>query len=176
MEADELQRRAESSETYTAFYGRIWAYAARRVGEQAAADVTAEAFLVACRRFDDLPPDPLPWLYGVARHLVLRHRAAQVRDQALRSALESEGIAAQAAESDDRRLWDAWAELNETDREVLALVAWEQLRVRDAAVVIGCSPSVFSVRLHRARRRLEHLLTLTVTPAPKSNSHISEAS
>jgi DNA-directed RNA polymerase specialized sigma24 family protein len=94
----------------------------------------------------------------------------------LQSMLETEGLAARSSENDDRCLWDAWAELNETDREVLALVAWEELRVRDAALVLGCSPPVFSVRLHRARRRLEHLLILTETAAPKSNSHMSEAS
>jgi RNA polymerase sigma-70 factor (ECF subfamily) len=40
----------------------------------------------------------------------------------------------------------------------LALVAWEQLSVADAARALGCSAPVFSVRLHRARRRLERRL------------------
>ena len=59
---------------------------------------------------------------------------------------------------DDPRLWDAWGQLNGGDREVLALVAWEELSVADGARALGCSAPVFSVRLHRARRRLRRLL------------------
>jgi DNA-directed RNA polymerase specialized sigma24 family protein len=35
---------------------------------------------------------------------------------------------------------------------------WEELSVRDASRVLNVPASVFSVRLHRARRRLEHHL------------------
>jgi RNA polymerase sigma-70 factor (ECF subfamily) len=58
-------------------------------------------------------------------------------------------------------LWEAWERLSAADREVLALVAWEQLSVADAARALGCSASVFSVRLHRARRRLARRLAAT---------------
>ena len=61
-------------------------------------------------------------------------------------------------EGDDPRLCEAWAQLSSSDREVLALVAWEELSVADAARVFGCTAPVFSVRLHRARRRLQRLL------------------
>jgi RNA polymerase sigma-70 factor (ECF subfamily) len=37
-----------------------------------APDVVAETFLVAWRRLDDVPADPLPWLYGVARRVLAR--------------------------------------------------------------------------------------------------------
>jgi RNA polymerase sigma-70 factor (ECF subfamily) len=48
--------------------------------------------------------------------------------------------------------------LGERDREALMLVAWDGLDHRDAATVMGCSTSAFTVRLHRARRRLAGLL------------------
>jgi DNA-directed RNA polymerase specialized sigma24 family protein len=48
--------------------------------------------------------------------------------------------------------------LRPVDREVLALIAWEELSVAAAARVLGCPASQFSVRLFRARRRLERLL------------------
>jgi RNA polymerase sigma-70 factor (ECF subfamily) len=52
----------------------------------------------------------------------------------------------------------AFAELSESEREVLRLVAWEGLSTRDAARAFGCSAGAFRVRLHRARRKLaKHL-------------------
>jgi RNA polymerase sigma-70 factor (ECF subfamily) len=34
----------------------------------------AETFLVAWRRLDDVPDDPLPWLYRVARRVLANQR------------------------------------------------------------------------------------------------------
>jgi RNA polymerase sigma-70 factor (ECF subfamily) len=144
------------SEIYESLYGRVQAYARRRVGSEAADEVVAETFMVAWRRFDAMPREPLPWLYGVARNVVLRHRTAAARQQAARRALELEREPTDPSE--DPELWEAWSQLSDGEREVLALVAWEELRVADAARCLGCSAPVFSVRLHRARKRLERLL------------------
>jgi RNA polymerase sigma-70 factor (ECF subfamily) len=159
---------------FEARYGAIRAYAARRVGAEAADEIAAETFLVAWRRFDVLPSDPLPWLYGVARNMVMRHHAATGRRQTTEAALARERTWPQPeADLDDPQLWRAWEQLRPADREVLALVAWEELSVADAAVALGCSAPVFSVRLHRARRRLARLLT---APAPAPSTQLSEAS
>jgi RNA polymerase sigma-70 factor (ECF subfamily) len=40
------------------------------------------------------------------------------------------------------------------NREILLLVAWEDLDPSSAAAALGCSRATFAVRLHRARRRL----------------------
>jgi RNA polymerase sigma-70 factor (ECF subfamily) len=145
---------------YEDSYGAIHAYASRRAGSEAADEIAAETFLVAWRRFDALPAEPLPWLYGVARNVVLRHHADRGRQQQTRAALERERRWSPlgAGDGDDPGLWEAWEQLSAADREVLALVAWEQLSVADAARALGCSAPVFSVRLHRARRRLERRL------------------
>jgi RNA polymerase sigma-70 factor, ECF subfamily len=145
---------------YEASYGAIHAYACRRAGSQAADEIAAETFLVAWRRFDALPAEPLPWLYGVARNVVLRHHADRGRQRQTRAALEGERRWSPlgAGDGGDPGLWEAWEQLSAADREVLALVAWEQLSVADAARALGCSAPVFSVRLHRARRRLERRL------------------
>jgi RNA polymerase sigma-70 factor (ECF subfamily) len=149
---------SEFSRTFEACYGRVHAYAARRLGSDAADDVAAETFMVAWRRIDAMPAEPLPWLYGVARNIVLRQRAACARQQAVGQALAAEPPRTDATDGDDPAVWDAWQRLSATDQEVLALVAWEELSVRDAARSLGCSAPVFSVRLHRARRRFERLL------------------
>ena len=55
------QRSAERfSSIFEASYGRLYAYAARRVGREAADDIAAETLLVAWRRRDVMPDEPLP--------------------------------------------------------------------------------------------------------------------
>jgi RNA polymerase sigma-70 factor (ECF subfamily) len=49
---------------------------------------------------------------------------------------------------------DALAELNEPDRELLMLVAWDGLSPADVATILGCSRTALGVRLFRARKRL----------------------
>nr|WP_240895024.1 sigma factor-like helix-turn-helix DNA-binding protein [Kineococcus siccus] len=44
--------------------------------------------------------------------------------------------------------------VNEPDRELITLTAWEQLSTADAARVMGITATTARVRLHRARRRL----------------------
>jgi RNA polymerase sigma-70 factor, ECF subfamily len=146
------------SALYERFYGRVRAYAARRAGADAADEIAAETFAVAWRRVQDVPSEPLPWLYGVARNILARYRARSARERSVQHALRFECAPGGAAEQDWPELWDAWASLGDGDREVLALIAWEELSVRDAAAVLGISPPVLSVRLHRARRRLERQL------------------
>ena len=145
---------------YEASYGAIHAYASRRVGSHSADEIAAETFLVAWRKFDALPSEPLPWLYGVARNVVSRHRRASGRQRQTEAALARERpwMPSERQYSGDPRLWDVWEQLGDTDREVLARLAWEELAVAEAASVLGCSAPVFSVRLHRARRRLERRL------------------
>jgi RNA polymerase sigma-70 factor (ECF subfamily) len=145
---------------YQSSYGAIYAYAARRVGELVADEIAAETFLVAWRRLDAVPAEPLPWLYGVARNVVARHHTTSGRRRMTEAALAHERRMPHPGphEAGDSDLWDAWERLRPDDREVLSLIAWEELSVADAARALGCSAPVFSVRLHRARRRLERLL------------------
>jgi RNA polymerase sigma-70 factor (ECF subfamily) len=78
-------------------------------------------------------------------------------------------------DTEDEALWEAWHRLREADREVLALIAWEELSVAEASRVLGCPAPVFSIRLHRARRRLEGLLAQPAG-AVRPVSTLSEAS
>jgi RNA polymerase sigma-70 factor (ECF subfamily) len=171
MSPESSDRAARFATLYKARYGAIHAYASRRVGVEAADEIAADTFLVAWRRFEALPSEPLPWLYGVARNIVMRHHSSRARQHAASAALVREP--SNWAQSDledfgDSRLWEAWDQLRPTDREVLALVAWEELPVADAACALGCSAPVFSVRLHRARRRLERLLVAAeCLPSPE---------
>jgi RNA polymerase sigma-70 factor (ECF subfamily) len=163
MRQSATQDREQLSALFEAHYASVHAFAARRMGRDLADEVTAETFLVAWRRLDAIPAEPLPWLYGVARNVILRelHAAAKLAKTRELIARERAGSAALEDDSQNEALWCAWAQLRDSDREVLSLTVWEDLSVRDAARVLNVPTSVFSVRLHRARRRLERHLQQT---------------
>lgn len=147
---------------FTAHYAAVLKYAIRRVGTDAADEMTSETFLVAWRRLDRVPADPLPWLYATARRVIANEYRR--RDRAHRL---GERVAAEPASPtndpgelvpESIRVHAAMASLSETDREALRLTEWEQLDAADAAWVLGCTRATFAVRLHRARRRLARAL------------------
>lgn len=149
--------RARFEAMWESHHRDVFAYAYRRLGdEHAASDAAAEAFLVAWRRFDRVPGSPLPWLLAVARRVVANQRRAQTRRDALFTRLVGEwGSGRQPAEDEaSGEVSLAFDQLRSEDREVLSLIAWEGLKPREAAIVLGISSARFSVRLHRARRRL----------------------
>ncbi|WP_033223325.1 RNA polymerase sigma factor [Kitasatospora phosalacinea] len=155
-----------AAEEFSALYGEhhtaVLRYVYRRAGADSADDLAAEVFVVAWRRWSQLPAEPLPWLYEVARKVVANHVRGRERSEQLAVRWETEGIlpvrdiAEHVAARDS--VHAAWTRLGERDREVLALIAWEGLGVRQAAQVLGCSPATFSVQLFRARRRLRAAL------------------
>jgi RNA polymerase sigma-70 factor, ECF subfamily len=131
----------------------------RGVPARRADDVGAETFLVAWRRLGDVPrDDPLPWLLAVARNVARNDHRGRRRYEGLLRRLPEAQPSPPPAEPPDhaeradlRRALDA---LDEADRELLVLVAWDELTPTQAAQVVGCTPGTVRVRLHRARRRL----------------------
>jgi RNA polymerase sigma factor (sigma-70 family) len=147
------------ADLFDSHYEEVYRYVARRVPAEGVQDVVAETFLVLWRRLDEVGDEPVPWLLGVARRLA----ANQLRGGARRAALVNLLQVQCAPSSDmlddgDTALRQALSELSERDREVLALVAWEGLDHKQAAVVMGCTTTAFTVRAHRARRRLARAL------------------
>ncbi|MEG3613923.1 MULTISPECIES: RNA polymerase sigma factor [Isoptericola] len=133
-------------------------FVARRAAPEIVDDVVSETYLVAWRRVEDVPTEARAWLFGVARKVLSTQVRTRGRWQALGVRLEREPTAqvpgaddTAAERADLRRAWDL---LSDADREVLALVAWDGLSAREAAQVLECRPSTFSVRLTRARKRL----------------------
>ena len=148
---------------YAAHRDDVWRYAARRAPDRDAADdVTAEVFVIAWRRSDSLPAEPLPWLYGVARRVLANHRRSETRRAALVERVGGETPAVHAFTeqvADRAALLAALATLSGADREVLMLVAWEGLTVAEVAASLGCRRGTAGVRLHRARQRLAAALS-----------------
>lgn len=70
MDVERTDEREEFSALYREHYGAVLRYCRRRTDEETARDAAAETFLVAWRRREVVPQDPLPWLYGVARRVL----------------------------------------------------------------------------------------------------------
>ena len=150
-------------EIYSEHRDAIHAYVRRRAPASVVDDMVAEVFVVALRRIDDVPNRPLPWLYGVARNTLANERRKR-REVPLPGDLsyEPEPVG-------DSRLAAAFAGLSEPDREILRLVAWEGLSLREAARSLDCSAVAARVRFHRAKTRLAARLDLpsSFRPEPK---------
>lgn len=142
----------------------LLAYAVRRVADPAdAADVVADTFLIAWRRLDVIPRDhERAWLFGVARKVLGNNNRSDRRRRAMAARLRSELATAPQVSIPgvhSTALGRALDQLNETDRELLRLVAWEELSHDELAVSLGINGGAVRARLHRARQRLQVLLT-----------------
>ncbi len=134
---------------YSEHRDAVRAYVRRRASEDLVDDAVADVFVVCLRRIDEVPADPLPWLYGVARKTLANERRRRAR-----TAPAEASVAFDPVPVGDSILAAAFAELSERDREVLRLVAWEGLTLRASAEALGCSAVAARVRYHRAKSRL----------------------
>lgn len=138
-------------------------FLARRTDPETADDVLADTLLVCWRRLDDVPDEPLPWAYGVARNCLanaLRSGRRQERVAAKVAAVDPPNEVASPHDDDDGvpDLAEALAALPETDAELLRLWAWEQLTAAEIAEALEITPNAASVRLHRAKEKLREEL------------------
>lgn len=152
---DEAERRTRFESLYNEHVSAVARYARRRSDVQTAADVVSEVFLIAWRRLDDVPEEPLPWLLACAgRALWHQQRSERRRSRLVQRLATATPRTVGAPELPNPELSQALATLSERDREALLLTAWEGLTTEQAAQVLGCSAPAFRVRAHRARRRL----------------------
>jgi RNA polymerase sigma factor (sigma-70 family) len=155
----------------------IHRYLTRRVGRQAADDLVAETFLVAFRKragYDRRYRDARPWLYGIATNLVAQHRREEARQFRLRQAAGPDPVEHDHAEraaldvtaqSIRAPLADAVAGLAPPDRDVLLLIAWEQLSYDEVARALNIPVGTVRSRLHRARTKIREVLVGTAAAA-----------
>jgi RNA polymerase sigma factor (sigma-70 family) len=151
-------------------------FVARRVSDpHLAADLTADVFLAAVDGAGGYRPDrgsPAGWLVGVARHTIAAEFRRQARSRELvrrvsgRRHLDADALSRIEeridAEREARNVFAAIADLPRRDRAVLELVAVDGLSIGDAAQALGLPPGTARVRLHRARKRLNQLLSPTL--------------
>lgn len=161
---------------YRAHHDDLLRYALRRVEQPTdAADVVAETMSVAWRRRRDLPhPDEQRlWLFGVARKVLANQRRGQLRRSQLTSRLRRElERHASVGVPVESPVLVALQRLNDGDRDLLAMTAWEGLKPEEIAAVLGCTPATARVRLHRARKRLREALAQEEPPPERPSAAI----
>ena len=137
----------------------------------------AETFLVAFRKragYERRYHDARPWLYGIATNLVAQHRREEARQFRLRHAAGPDPVQHDHAEraaldvtaqSIRAPLAEAVAALAPPDRDVLLLIAWEQLSYDEVARALSIPVGTVRSRLHRARTKIREALVGTTAAA-----------
>ncbi|TDC21376.1 RNA polymerase sigma factor [Streptomyces sp. 8K308] len=168
-----LARAARKSSAFEPLVARhtaaLHGYLVRRapaVADDLLADVWLQAY--ANRHTYDVGRRPARgWLFGVARNVLARHwqraareaGAAQPPGDAMSTdsweAVDQRLVAAAAGPELRSRLAGLSAEL----RELILLVAWEELTPTEAAAVVGIPVGTARSRLHRARAQLREGLS-----------------
>jgi RNA polymerase sigma factor (sigma-70 family) len=140
----------------------VGAYLARRAGRERAEDLLGDVWVAALAsraKYDRSFPDARPWLFGVAHNTLRRHWRSRPAEEPV---ADVTGLAAG---------WDPWtavdhrvdvesvlrhalAQLPPAQREILTLVAWEDLTVADAGRALGMPPGTARRYLHEARMAL----------------------
>jgi RNA polymerase sigma-70 factor (ECF subfamily) len=157
-----LQVTEKLERLFADYYLDVRAYVQRRVPRDVVDDVITETFVVAWRKIDRIPKEPLPWLIAVARNTAATQRRGAVRRRLLVERLAENHRAAAAeispAYPPSSPVLEALARLSDIDREAITLIAWDDLRPGEAAAALGQSAATFRVRLHRAKKRLRREL------------------
>jgi RNA polymerase sigma factor (sigma-70 family) len=143
--------------------GRVYSYAAYRVGNVAdAEDATSETFERALRyrsSYDPSKGPPIAWLIGIARGVIadtLSERGHHTNGNGNGSGHEGHDFTAELLERIDLRA--AVRTLEPRDRDLIALRHGADLTTAQIAALLGARPNAVDVALHRARARLAGLL------------------
>ncbi|MFD0417742.1 RNA polymerase sigma factor [Streptomyces sp. NPDC127108] len=158
-------------QVFEEFYRRhvdaVTRFVARRVSDpHTVADLTADVFLAVVDSADGYRPglgSEAAWLFGIGRNVVRAEYRRSSRQAGLgariagRRLLDDDIARLEEkldAERGGRRALELLADLPESERAVLELVAVDQLTVSEAAAALGTTQVAARVRLHRARRKL----------------------
>ncbi len=167
-----------SEEAFVALYrrwqGPVYRFALRMSGSRAAAeDATQEVFMALirdCNSYSAARGSLSAWLYGIARHVILR-RLEREKDSPVRVS-DSERDAQvgklrspygdphdeTVRRQETGRLRNAVLSLPVHYREVVVLCELQEVNYAEAAKVLGCSVGTVRSRLHRARSILAERL------------------
>ena len=150
---------------FEAHYPELRRYVVRRVEDRGGAeDVLAETFAIAWRRRKQMPEPPLAWLFGICRKVIANNRRSAKRRARLFTRLAGKRIDLGRDPADIHQerseIARAFAQLSDSQREVLRLVAWEGVvrgrRRGGARVFTGCvsrSPASRPFRAHETSER-----------------------
>jgi len=144
--------------------GAVGAYLVRRAGREAAEDLLGDVWVAAFesrRSYDRSFPEARPWLYGVALNRLRRYWRSRPDEDLMPDMTSMTNGWDPWPEVDARVdtqavLRVALAKLKPEEREVLTLVAWEDLTAADAARALGMPAGTARRLLHQARIALRN--------------------
>jgi len=173
-DAEVIAGSLEEPERFAMIFDRhadeIHRYAARRLGQQPAADVVSEVFLAAFRnrgRYELSRADARPWLYGIATKVISQHLRSEGRRAHLLAAVAAASPAEAAADDISDRiaaqrlhqvLRGVLAGLSPADRELVLLVAWAELPYEQVAQALQIPIGTVRSRLHRVRAKIRRAI------------------
>ncbi len=154
--------RVESFEVLVARHRkRVGRIVARQVPRAVVPEVAQDVFVAAYMALASFEPTR-PFEHWLVR-IAFRRCADYWREQGRVAHVEIDADApdnAPIAPADDRELIDwALSRVSVEDRQVLALVYFEELSAKECAEVLSWSESKVKVRAHRARIKLRELLS-----------------
>jgi RNA polymerase sigma-70 factor (ECF subfamily) len=152
----------------------VFRFLSRRAGPAAAEDLLSEVFVAALQASGRVVAhdsgSALPWLYGIAAN-VLRHHLRDRRaggPASYDAGMDWDAVEARLdAQAQRGELRAALSVLSPAERDLLLLVAWEELTPAEAARVVGISQVAARSRLHRARMRAARALQPAAGPFPE---------
>ena len=134
-------------------------YVVRRVGTREGEDLAAEVFIRAFRARDKYRANyqsALPWLLGVANHVISDHRRVERRRLATVEQLLASGsdLASTLDAGLTVEVVRALRRLPSADRNTLLLMVWGELSRDEVAAALGVPVGTVNSRIARARKRL----------------------
>ena len=136
-------------------------YLSRRVAVDDVDDLAASVFEIAwMKRAQVVVGEELPWLYRIAAFQVANHRRRQNTAASFMRAQRTEqsSPSPEALAILDADLAEAYKTLTPAEAEILALVAFEDLSIGDAAKAAAITANAASLRLFKARKKIESAL------------------
>ena len=149
----------------------VYHYCLQMTGDRAASeDVVQETFIRVMKRAASFRGEGSfkAWMYTIARNVLLdqqrragREVASDASEDALPSLLIDRRSAERAAAGSEsvQRLIDAMADLPESAREIIWLGRFEFDSYAELGAAMNCAEGTARVRLHRAMKKLNEILT-----------------
>lgn len=146
---------------------RLDSFVAARIPQQYVDDICSEVIAIAWQKRENLPPhdgspteDPMMGFLVTTARFQIKNLARRINtsNKHMWQLVQRDAPSAEDSAIGDTALFAALNRLRPNDREILIMIAWDDLSVAQVASVLSTSASNVSVRLSRARKRLAALL------------------
>ena len=169
VEGESARLRNRDPTTWVSFYERVYpmmlAYSERRLGRgETARDAVSEALARTVKtiaRMEELHATPEAWCFGILRHVVVDNQRHLYRDRTLVEPYQDNSPDPTVnfdVGMEHESVRRAFAQLNDSDRELLELRVVAGLSSNDVAKMLSMRPSAVRMAQMRALEKLRSLM------------------